>query len=199
MEEIRGIEALAEEILNDARKRADRILRKAEEDARVVEAQADQKIQQALEALEREYQTKREAAARAMRAHLPLEQQRLDIEYRDAALRKALQDALAAVDPRLFGAWCVRRLRRAAELVRSSVANVMVCGLDASTEQDLRALFADSPSVSVEVSTSMKSRGLSVKPSDDSYHISITQDELVAWLLDEKRGELGAALFGSTQ
>lgn len=199
MEEIRGIEALAEEILNDARKRADRILRKAEEDARAVEAQADQKIQQALEALEREYQTKREAASRAMRSHLPLEQQRLDIEYRDAALRKALQDALSAVDPRLFGAWCMRRLRRAVELVRSSMANVMVCGLDASTVQELRALFADSPSVSVEVSTSMKSRGLSVEPSDGSYHISITQDELLAWLLDEKRGELGAALFGSTQ
>jgi len=168
MEEIRGIEALAQEILDDARKRADRILRKAEEDARALEAQADRKIQQALEALEREYQTKREAAERAMRAHLPLEQQRLDIEYRDAALRKALQDALAAVDPRLFGAWCVHRLRRAAELVRGSVANVRVHGLDASAEQDLRALFADSPSVSVEVSTSMKSRGLSVEPSDDS-------------------------------
>jgi vacuolar-type H+-ATPase subunit H len=198
MEEIRGTEALEQEILGDARRRADRILRKAGDDAKALEAQTDQRIKEAVDALAQEYQSRQKAAEQDMRSRLPLEKTRLEIEYRDRMLRKTLQDALAAVDPRLFGGWCVRRLRREAGLVRSSMAKVLVRGLDASTVQELRALFSDVPSVSVEESASMKARGLSVEPADGSYHISITEDELVAWLLDEKRGELGAALFGST-
>jgi vacuolar-type H+-ATPase subunit E/Vma4 len=199
MEEIRGTEALEQEILDDARRRADRILRRAGEEARAWEAQTDQQIQQAVEALEHEYQAKREAAEQEMRSRFPLETLRLEIEYRDKVLRKSLEDSLAALEPRLFGAWCLRRLTRAAELVRGSAAKVLVHGLDAATVQELKELFADSPAVAVEVSTSMKMPGLRVEPADGSYHISITQDELVAWLLDEKRGELAAALFGSTQ
>jgi vacuolar-type H+-ATPase subunit E/Vma4 len=199
MEEIIGTEALEQEILDDARRRADRILRRADEEARAWEAQTDRKIQQALEALEHEYQAKREAAEQEMRSRLPLEKQRLEIEYRDKVLRISLEGALAAVEPRLFGAWCLRRLMRTAELVRGSVAKVLVHGLDDATVQQLKELFADSPAVSVEVSTSMKAPGITVEPPDGSYHISITQDELVAWLLDERRGELAAALFGSSQ
>jgi vacuolar-type H+-ATPase subunit E/Vma4 len=199
MEEIRGTEALEQEILDDARRRADRILRRAGEEARAWEAQTDQQIQQAVEALEHEYQAKREAAEQEMRSRFPLETLRLEIEYRDKVLRKSLEDSLAALEPRLFGAWCLRRLTRAAELVRGSAAKVLVHGLDAATVQELKELFAESPAVAVEASTSMKAPGLRVEPADGSYHISITQDELVAWLLDEKRGELAAALFGSTQ
>ena len=44
----------------------------------------------------------------------------------------------------------------------------------------------------------MKVRGLIVEPMDTSYRISITENELLEWLLDEKRGELAAALFGSS-
>ena len=44
MEEIRGTEALEREILEDARKRADRIIRKAEENARLLGAQTEQRI-----------------------------------------------------------------------------------------------------------------------------------------------------------
>jgi hypothetical protein len=198
MEEIRGTEALEQEILGDARKRADRIIRKSDDDVNNLHAQTDQKIKEAVDALEREYHAKRETAEREMRSRLPLERMRLEIEYRDTVLRKALQETLAAMDPRLFGAWCVRQLRREAALVRDSVAKVTVQGLGAPTVQEIRALFADAPSVSVEEPVSMKVRGLSVEPADNSYHISITEHELVAWLLDEKRGELGAALFGST-
>jgi len=198
MEEIRGTEALEQEILDDARKRADRILRKADDDAKALQAQTDQKIKEVADALAQEYRSRRETAEREMRSRLPLEKMRLEIEYRDEMLHKALQAALVAADTRLFGRWCVRRLKREVELVRSSTAKVLIHGLDAPTAQDIRALFNDVSSVSIEESPSMKVRGLTVEPADNSYHISITENELVAWLLDEKRGELGTSLFGST-
>ena len=198
MEEIRGTEALEREILEDARKRADRIIRKAEENARLLGAQTEQRIKEAKAALLSEYQIKKKTAELEMLSRLPLEKARLDILYRDEILRKALKEALASMNPRLFGLWCVKRLACQAELVRKSPAKVLVHGLDSETMRDIGALFGQGSDISIEEASTMKVRGLIVEPMDASYRISITENDLLEWLLDEKRGELAAALFGSS-
>ncbi|HRC83601.1 MAG TPA: hypothetical protein PKW00_07605, partial [Rectinema sp.] len=148
MEEIRGTEALEREILEDARKRADRIIRKAEENARLLGAQTEQRIKEAKAALLSEYQIKKKTAELEMLSRLPLEKARLDILYRDEMLRKALQEALASMNPRLFGLWCVKRLACQAELVRKSPAKVLVHGLDSETMRDIGALFGQGSDIS---------------------------------------------------
>ncbi len=198
MEEIRGTEALEREILEDARKRADRIIRKAEENARLLGAQTEHRIKEAKAALLSEYQIKKRTAELEMLSRLPLEKARLDILYRDEMLRKALQEALASMNPRLFGLWCVKRLVCQVELVRKSPAKVLVHGLDSETMRDIGALFGQGSDISIEEASTMKVRGLIVEPMDASYRISITENDLLEWLLDEKRGELAAALFGSS-
>ena len=198
MEEIRGTEALEREILEDARKRADRIIRKAEENARLLGAQTEQRIKEAKAALLSEYQIKKKTAELEMLSRLPLEKARLNILYRDEMLRKALQEALASMNPRLFGLWCVKRLVCQVELVRKSPAKVLVHGLDSETMRDIGALFGQGSDISIEEAPTMKVRGLIVEPMDASYRISITENDLLEWLLDEKRGELAAALFGSS-
>jgi len=198
MEEIRGTEALEREILEDARKRADRIIRKAEENARLLGAQTEQRIKEAKAALLSEYQIKKRTAELEMLSRLPLEKARLDILYRDEMLRKALKEALASMNPRLFGLWCVKRLVCQVELVRKSPAKVLVHGLDSETMRDIGALFGQGSDISIEEASTMKVRGLIVEPMDASYRISITENDLLEWLLDEKRGELAAALFGSS-
>ena len=198
MEEIRGTEALEREILEDARKRADRIIRKAEENARLLGAQTEQRIKEAISALLSEYRIKKRTAELEMLSRLPLEKARLDILYRDEILRKALKEALASMNPRLFGLWCVKRLVCQVELVRKSPAKVLVHGLDSETMRDIGALFGQGSDISIEEAPTMKVRGLIVEPMDASYRISITENDLLEWLLDEKRGELAAALFGSS-
>ncbi|HPN04110.1 MAG TPA: hypothetical protein PLH76_08835, partial [Rectinema sp.] len=190
MEEIRGTEALEREILEDARKRADRIIRKAEENARLLGAQTEQRIKEAISALLSEYRIKKRTAELEMLSRLPLEKARLDILYRDEMLRKALQEALASMNPRLFGLWCVKRLVCQVELVRKSPAKVLVHGLDSETMRDIGALFGQGSDISIEEAPAMKVRGLIVEPMDASYRISITENDLLEWLLDEKRGEL---------
>ena len=198
MEEIRGTEALEREILEDARKRADRIIRKAEENARLLGAQTEQRIKEAKAALLSEYQIKKRTAELEMLSRLPLEKARLDILYRDEILRKALKEALASMNPRLFGLWCVKRLVCQVELVRKSPAKVLVHGLDSETMRDIGALFGQGSDISIEEAPTMKVRGLIVEPMDASYRISITENDLLEWLLDEKRGELAAALFANS-
>lgn len=199
MEEIRGTETLEREILEDARRRADRILRKAEDDATSLRTQAERKVEEALAALNQEYSLKRQRAEQELRSRLPLEKMRLDIGYRDTRLREETARAVAALQPEALGQWCVARLSRHAELLGSSMVKVAVRGLDASTIDRIAALFPQGSSSATVEDASMAARGLAVEPADGSYHISITEAELTEWLLDEKRGELAAALFGSAK
>lgn len=198
MEEIRGTEALEREILDDARKRAERIVRKAEDEAKALQAQTEQKIKAAIDALTQEYQAKQQIAEKEVRSRLPLEKMRLEIQYRDEVLRNAVAEVLAKIDPRLFGAWCLRGLKRQVELIRGSKATISVKGLDSAYIEEIKTLFQDAGSVSIKKSEAMKARGIIVEPDDNSYRISITENELVSWLLDEERGELASALFGQT-
>jgi hypothetical protein len=92
----------------------------------------------------------------------------------------------------------VKRLVCQVELVRKSPAKVLVHGLDSETMRDIGALFGQGSDISIEEAPTMKVRGLIVEPMDASYRISITENDLLEWLLDEKRGELAAALFGSS-
>jgi len=199
MEEIRGTETLEREILEDARKRADRIVRKAEDDAASLRAQADKKVKETLDALAEEYSMKRQRAEQELRSRLPLEKMRLDIEYRDAHLREETQRAVAALSPEALGHWCVARLSRHAELVRNSSVTVLARGLDAGSLGAIQALFSKGSASEAREDSTMKARGVVVEPADGSFHISITEAELTEWLLDEKRGELAAALFGSAK
>ena len=232
MEEIRGTEALEQEILEDARRRAERILRKAENDVKEWNAQREQRLQEAIEALTREYEAKKRAAEQDMQSHLPLEKTRLEIGYRDEALRAKLSEVLMTLirgKPWLLGSWCLARLRRQQLLIQESSAQVVVSGLDAKSLQGIQALFKGSPNVSIVQKDVQLSRGdpergdaaagdaavgasaeagpealfsmygVVVEPKDHSYRISATGHELLEWLLDEKRGELATALFGSSK
>ncbi|MEN6399845.1 MAG: hypothetical protein ABFC74_05635 [Rectinema sp.] len=227
MEEIRGTEALEQEILEDARRRAERILRKAENDVKEWNAQREQRLQEEIEALTREYEAKKRAAEQDMESHLPLEKTRLEIGYRDEALRAKLSEALMALireKPWLLGSWCLACLRRQQLLIQESSAQVVVSGLDAKSLQAIKTLFERAPNVSIvqkdvplprgdaavsDAATAASAQaapealfgmyGVVVEPKDHSYRISATGQELFEWLLDEKRGELATALFGSSK
>lgn len=227
MEEIRGTEALEQEIREDARRRAERILRKAENDVKEWNAQREQRLQEEIEALTREYEAKKRAAEQDMESHLPLEKTRLEIGYRDEALRAKLSEALMALireKPWLLGSWCLACLRRQQLLIQESSAQVVVSGLDAKSLQAIKTLFERAPNVSIvqkdvhlprgdaavsDAATAASAEaapealfgmyGVVVEPKDHSYRISATGQELFEWLLDEKRGELATALFGSSK
>lgn len=197
MEELRGTEALEREILEDARKRADRIIRKAEDEARSIQKKAEESLRAEIEALEREYEEKRRIAEKEIRSRLPLETMRIDIQYREEALSRAVDEALARMEPSIFGDWCVRRLTRAAGLVKGASVTVFIRGLDKGQVDRLLGLLHEAACVSVRRQEKIAVRGLVIEPDDQRFRISITENELRAWLLDEQRGVLAQALFGA--
>ncbi len=97
MEELRSTEALDREIREDARKKADRVLRAAEQSAAEAEAKWKTKLQADLAELEAKHAARVAAMAAETKARLPLDKRRLRSERFERLLRAAMEKVLRAL------------------------------------------------------------------------------------------------------
>lgn len=97
MEELRSTEALDREIREDARKKADRILRQAEQSAADAEALWRRKLEEDGAALERKHAERTAAMMAETKARLPLDRRRLRAERSERLLRAAMDKTLRAL------------------------------------------------------------------------------------------------------
>jgi vacuolar-type H+-ATPase subunit E/Vma4 len=77
MEELQSTEVLDREILEDARKKAFRILKTADDTAKAGAASWDRKMEESLAELSRRYRKRRERTAAGIMARLPLDKRRI--------------------------------------------------------------------------------------------------------------------------
>ena len=89
MEELQSTEVLDREILEDARKKAFRILKAADDTARANAASWDKKMEESLAELKRRYQKRRERTAAGIMARLPLDKRRIRSEKMEEFLNAA--------------------------------------------------------------------------------------------------------------
>ncbi|HON13025.1 MAG: hypothetical protein ACOZCE_09525 [Spirochaetota bacterium] len=99
MEELRSTEALDREILEDARKKADRILKGADQTVRSIEQQWQDKLKADLASLEQVYRQRTQKAEHEIMARLPLDKHRLRSERAERLLQEAAS-AFSASLPR---------------------------------------------------------------------------------------------------
>ena len=105
MEELRSTEALHREILEDARKKAFRILKSADDSVAAQDKEWDQKFRESVDSLRKTYSEKTGKSTQEVLARLPLDKRRLhsgitqDFLYRamDDFLRRLSRDKLLAV------------------------------------------------------------------------------------------------------
>jgi len=89
MEELQTTEGLDREILEDARKKADRILKNADQTVRSIEQQWQEKLKTDLAILEQVYQERSVRAEQEIMARLPLDKHRLRSERAERLLQEA--------------------------------------------------------------------------------------------------------------
>ncbi|MDR2159576.1 MAG: ATPase [Treponema sp.] len=89
MEELQSTEVLDREILEDARKKAFRILKSADDTVRANTASWDRKMEERLAELDRRYRERRERAAAGIMARLPLDKRRIKSGKMEALLGAA--------------------------------------------------------------------------------------------------------------
>jgi hypothetical protein len=89
MEELQSTEVLDREILEDARKKAFRILKAADDTAKANAASWDKKTEESLAELKRRYRTRRERTVAGIMARLPLDKRRVRSEKMEEFLNTA--------------------------------------------------------------------------------------------------------------
>jgi hypothetical protein len=194
MEEIVAADAMKDEILEDARKKAEHILKEAdEESARELEAGA------ALAAKSRD-EIARDCAARIARrraeasARLPLDRMRARTEFVDLALREATKDFISSLPEAEVGRMAAAMAARGAGLMAGKRLIVKRRGLPRSdAEAAAAAIGADAEAEEAE-DRALRARGLAIVAADGSATLSATMDLVEESLLDRDRAALASAL-----
>ena len=97
MEELRSSEALDREILEDARKKAFKILKTADDSLAVQTKDWDKKILDSVESLQKTYAERKKRSVEEILARLPLDKRRLRSEAIESFLVKAMDDFLKSL------------------------------------------------------------------------------------------------------
>lgn len=97
MEELRSTDALDREILEDARKKAYRILAAAAETVKAAEEAEEEKIREALAELRERFEAHDQEIRREILARLPLDKRRLHTEWVEASLKSAMRAYLSGL------------------------------------------------------------------------------------------------------
>ncbi|GHV94976.1 hypothetical protein AGMMS50293_12960 [Spirochaetia bacterium] len=205
MEELQSTEILDREILEDARKKAYRILKTADETVKAKAAEREAKARAALDELNKKYAEQRKLAAQEIMARLPMDKRRARAEKIESLILSATEAWYAGLDRRqvlsLLENGLRRRLTEYGSFSKGSFAEgkkprAFICKLErAEAEAVLQAVYPGQGCEIVET------------PAADPYPVIILEDDFVRitasiheaadFFLQEKRAELIASLLGT--
>ena len=206
MEELRSTEVLDKEIETDARKKAERILAKADSDGKALVADVARRVETLKEEKTAEYQKKTESYQADRDAVVPLEKERFLVSFMESAIIKAIDSCLDALGEEKRIALAVRRWNAYKAVVASQKVNALVFGFDAArAEAALKKAgvpLVSCTSVAYEKSGDEGIDGLTFKEGiileteDTMIRCRLTLSQIVGELETEHRAELAKALFG---
>ena len=206
MEELRSTEVLDKEIETDARKKAERILAKADSDGKALVADVARRVETLKEEKTAEYQKKTESYQADRDAVVPLEKERFLVSFMESAIVKAIDSYLDALGEEKRIALAVRRWNAYKAVVASQKVNALVFGFDAArAEAALKKAgvpLVSCTSVAYEKSGDEGIDGLTFKEGiileteDKMIRCRLTLSQIVGELETEHRAELAKALFG---
>jgi vacuolar-type H+-ATPase subunit E/Vma4 len=206
MEELQSTEVLDREILEDARKKAYRILKTADDTVSASGAAWDKKIKRAVDNIRRKYAVRSEKIRQEIMARLPLDKRRARSEYTEGLLQSSMNAFLSALpEDKLLGLVEIELKKRIAEYLDQEADNqngsasweLRFRGLE---ETELRSLLGRLGITSITMiqdpllSLPGKLPGLVIDT--PSARISASVYAAAQALLKNKRAELAEALLG---
>ncbi|MFA6505963.1 MAG: ATPase [Treponemataceae bacterium] len=198
MEELRSTEALDREILEDARKKADRALRNADQTAKALEIEWGKKIEADLSALQTKHAQRMVAKRDEINARQPLDKRRLRAERAERLLRLSMEKTLRALPRERVLALLERDLIPRARELGSATLVVHSNGL---SEAETKTLLSHVlPGSSLSFAARVVSEDTDPLPSlvieGDRITVRVGLAEAGEDILREKRAELATALLG---
>jgi vacuolar-type H+-ATPase subunit E/Vma4 len=205
MEELNSTEILDREILEDARKKAMRILKTADDTVRAKTSEWEKKTQKTVAELERKYSGQREEAAKNIMARLPIDKLRSRAEKIESILQSAVGTWYEGLNRQrvleLLTGELAKRLSLCAEFADTKKKRVLYSALDRKEAEDAVKNASGLTSknwtdYSIEESFS-GSRYPSITLETEDIRIIASIQSTVDLLLQEKRIELVEALVGN--
>lgn len=205
MEELRSTEILDKEIQNDARKNAEKILLKAESDAKKLLSSVQDRISKEMAAKKAKYQLKLDSFQKNKDSELPLEKDRYLVSFIQTAMEKSADEYFSSLTSEERLLLVLKPLSKYESNLKSKKVFVYIYGFDMnlvkkyigsrlnviSYEQTEFNKFV----IENESGLSIK-EGVIVESEDKFIRIRMTTSELICLIFEKYRHELYQALFG---
>ena len=197
MEELQSTEILDREILEDARKKAVRTLKTADDSVRAQNADWEKRAAESIKELEKKYGELREEARENIMARLPIDKRRAKVEKIENLLNSAVEswyDSLSrARIIEMMTAELAKRLALCEEFSLSSKKRAFFSGL--GKEEAKTVLKNAGVDLNIEEIQAVH-RFPSIILESERVKIIVSILKMVDFLLQEKRAELVEALVG---
>lgn len=206
MEELRSTEILDKEIREDARKKAERILKNAETEAAGIKNGVARRIKEVKAERERFYSEKLKAYKDNCSAAVPLEKQRKEILFFDSEIQRALDTYFGETGKEKKRGIIAGFLKKFESVVGSKKIIVKYAGFSKSeTESLIKEYFPKAVPekyaklTDVEAEIAGLDYGLIIEDTEHTFACKTDINRARRYLLTEKREEVKAALFGGHQ
>ncbi|MDR2078408.1 MAG: ATPase [Treponema sp.] len=202
MEELQSTDVLDKEILEDARKKARRILNTAEETITASAAAWEKRMEKDLRALEKSFTVRTEKIREEIMARLPLDKRRAYSEKAEALLLSAMRNYLGALSREKILALLEKEIKRCAAGLPESDPGPLEVGCRSLSQEELNNLLAKSlPGIDWTFKKTIEFHQLpgsfpAVIINSPMVRLTASVDAFAAALLEDRRAELAAALLG---
>ncbi len=198
MEELRSTEILDREIQDDARRKAEKILKTGEGECRRITEEAAVRVASFRVQKEADYAKKTDACRRDSDVAIPLEKQRKHVRFVDNAVQEALDLWLRSINEERRLSLFTGLLERYKTVLGDQKLNITCFGYSPEAIGDLAGrTFGREQIASVKASPAVPGvDGLTVETENRQILCRATLAEIREELLSVRREELAAALFG---
>lgn len=205
MEELRSAEILDKEIQDDARKKAEKILRNADSQCDQILAQVESRLEEAKKEKEIYFNQKADQVKKDLDSSMPLEKSRFLVSYISSSIAKGINEYLKTLSSEKRFELAVSLLNQFSNLVSDRTFDAAVYGFDpAYVKNTLSSKVKINSCSSVDFAKSGSEavdgieihEGVILLSEDKSVKIRLTLEEVITELIDKYRKELAVTLFG---
>jgi V/A-type H+-transporting ATPase subunit E len=206
MEILKTSEALETQILEDARKKASRVLEAVDKEIEAMRAAEEARAAGETKRLDAECEAKLRALRQELASSLPLDFMRTRLAATEQTLREALEEFFTSMKADELERILAAMLRKPAAAFRGTRVTVSCTGIDAAAARRIvQAAMPDAAIEDVQLRTDppkgggpaeRTATGIILATVDRRIRFRATLDELAGLLMEERRGELATALLG---
>lgn len=207
MEELRSTDILDKEIQDDARKKAEKILKNADAQGQQILADVETRLESAKKDRESYYSQKAAQFKKDLDSSLPLEKSRFLVSYISSSVASAINDYLKTISQEKRIQLVLTMLNRFESLTDGKSFEAAVYGFNldlAKNELNKNNKLHISPFLATEFAKTGEvavdgieiHEGIILVSDDKVVKIRLTLEELFSELIDKYRNELAVTLFG---